>query len=171
MINIIKANSDHAGVIAKIGKQTFIESHGHSASVKDVNRFISKTYTTEAIGKELNNKHVQYHIIYFNEQVAGFSKIQLNTANDNIKELHITKLDKIYLLKEFYGLKLGLKLIDFIIEISKNNNQKGIWLAVWIENQRALNFYTNMGFNIVGAYNFKLSETHSNPNHIMYLEY
>ncbi|MEO9891128.1 GNAT family N-acetyltransferase [Aurantibacter sp.] len=171
MIVIVKANFEHVNDIVIIGKQTFIESHGNSASDEDVNKFNLKTYTKEAIKVDLENEKVQYHLIYFNNKVAGFSKIELDVSNENINQLKITKLDKIYLLEEFYGHKLGPKLFDHIVTKSKRNDQKGMWLAVWIENQRAIKFYSKMGFIIVGAYDFKLSETHSNPNHIMYLEY
>ncbi|MGV8946830.1 MAG: GNAT family N-acetyltransferase [Lutibacter sp.] len=171
MIQIIKATIEHSELIAEIGKQAFLESHGNSASEEDIHLFILKTYNTKAISKEFENPKVQYHIIYFNNKVAGFSKIELSSSNKNINDLEITKLDRLYLLKKFYGQNLGSKLFDFNIQLSKNNNQKGIWLAVWIENQRAINFYTKTGLEIVGEYNFKISETHSNPNHIMYLKY
>jgi len=75
------------------------------------------------------------------------------------------------LLQEHYGKNLGADLFNFNILLSKKNKQKGMWLAVWTENQRAINFYTKNGFTIVGSYDFKISENHSNPNHIMYLEY
>jgi ribosomal protein S18 acetylase RimI-like enzyme len=171
MIQIIKATIEHSELIAEIGKQSFLESHGNSASTDDINRYILKTYNKTAICKEFENPKVQYHIIYFNYKVAGFSKIELNTSNKDIHDLNVTKLDRLYLLKEYYGQKLGSKLFDFNIQLSKKHAQKGIWLAVWLENQRAINFYTKKKFKIVGEYNFKISETHSNPNHIMYLKY
>jgi ribosomal protein S18 acetylase RimI-like enzyme len=171
MIQIIKATIEHSELIAELGKQSFLESHGHCASMEDVNSFISKTYHKKAIFKEFENPKVQYHIIYFNYKVAGFSKIELNTANKNINDLNVTKLDRLYLLKEYYSQNLGSKLFDFNIQLSKKYNQKGIWLAVWVENQRAIKFYNLKGFKIVGEYNFKISETHANPNHIMYLNY
>ena len=171
MIQIIKATIEHSNLIAKIGKQTFLESHGNSASIEDINRFILKTYNKKAFCKEFENPNVQYHIIYFNNKVAGFSKIELNTSNKDITDLNITKLDRLYLLKKYYKQKLGSKLFDFNIQLSKKHHQKGIWLAVWIENQRAINFYKKNKFKIVGEYSFKISETHANPNHIMYLKY
>ncbi|RPD96210.1 GNAT family N-acetyltransferase [Aureibaculum marinum] len=170
-MKIIKASIEHSDVIAEIGKKSFLESHGNSASVEDINSFISKTYNQKSISKEFENTKIQYHIIYFNDKAAGFSKIELNTSNKYINALNITKLDRLYLLKEFYGQGLGSQLFDFNIKLSKKQNQKGIWLAVWVENKRALNFYTKIGFKIVGNYNFKISETHSNPNHIMFFKY
>ncbi|SDH35408.1 GNAT family N-acetyltransferase [Winogradskyella thalassocola] len=171
MIKIAKASIEHSELIAEIGKISFFESHGNSASAEDINSFISKTYNKETISKEFENAKAQYHLIYFNDKVAGFSKIELSTSNKDIDELDVTKLDRIYLLKEFYGQGLGSKLFDFNIELSKKQNQKGIWLAVWVENQRAISFYTKIGFQIAGKYDFKISETRSNPNHIMFLKY
>ena len=171
MIKIVKAHIEQAEVIAEIGRQSFLESHGNSASVEDVNRFILKTYTKEKISQEFENKNVLYHLLYFNDIIVGFSKIALSTANKDIQDLNVTKLDRLYLLKEFYGQNLGGELIDFNIELSKKHNQNGIWLAVWVKNQRAIKFYTKIGFKIVGKYNFKISETHSNPNHIMFFQY
>ncbi len=46
-----------------------------------------------------------------------------------------------------------------------------MWLFVWKENQRAVNFYDKAGFKIIGNYEFKLSKTHSNPNYQMFLKY
>ena len=171
MIQIIKANIGHSQLIAEIGKQAFWESHGHSASKEDISNFISKTYNKEAIKKEFENANIKYHLVYFNDKIAGFSKIELSTSNKDINDLNITKLDRLYLLKEFYGKNLGAELFEFNIELSKQNNENGIWLAVWKENQKAMNFYIKSGFKIVGEFNFKISETHSNPNHIMYLKY
>ncbi|MBU2929604.1 GNAT family N-acetyltransferase [Winogradskyella psychrotolerans] len=170
-MKIVKASIAHSELIAEIGKITFLESHGKSASAEDINSFIAKTYNKEAISKEFEDAKTQYHLIYFNDKVAGFSKIELSTPNKDITELDVTKLDRIYLLKAFYGQKLGSKLFDFNLHLSKQQNQKGIWLAVWVENERAINFYTSIGFQIVGKYNFKISETRSNPNHIMFLKY
>ena len=171
MIKIIKAETNHAALIAEIGEKTFWESHGISASKADINAFVSKTYTKEVLVKELENKNNTYHLIYYNSKLAGFSKIVVNTPNNNIKHKNVTKLDRFYLLKAFYGQKLGLKLFDFNVAFSKNNQQIGIWLAVWVENQRAINFYKKAGFKIVDEYDFQITPTHSNPNHIMYLKY
>jgi len=171
VIKIIKGKVEDCDLIAQISKKTFLESHGKSASKKDVDLFISTTYKKEILLKELNNPTIEYNLIYYKNKIAGYSKIEFNVANNNIEDKNITKLDRFYLLKEFYGQKLGAKLFDFNIELSKRNQQNGIWLAVWIENHKAIKFYTKVGFKIVGKYNFKISNTHSNPNHILFLGY
>jgi diamine N-acetyltransferase len=169
--SIAIANEKDSQVLAEIGKASFIESHGISASPKDINSYVSKTYTSDVFKAELSDEKNIYHIIYYNKLPAGYSKIIFNTPNSNIPTENITKLERLYLLKEFYNLKLGLELFNFSIELSKRNNQEGMWLFVWKENQRAVSFYKRVGFKITGSYDFKLTETHSNPNHQMFLKY
>jgi ribosomal protein S18 acetylase RimI-like enzyme len=171
MTSILKAKEEDIQLLTDIGKKTFIESHGHSAAEADINLYISKTYTPDVFKEELSDPKNIYHIIYYNQQPAGFSKIIFNSPHSNIKEENITKLERIYLLKEFYSLKLGAELLKYNIELSKQNKQAGMWLFVWKENPRAVNFYTKAGFEIIGSYDFKLTETHSNPNHQMFLKY
>lgn len=170
MIEFVKATTKDFKLLSNLSKQTFLESHGNSAPKKDVANFIHKTYNEAAYLDELENSENIYHILYFNNEIAGYSKIVLNSPNKNVANKNITKLDRFYLLKKFYGKQLGKTLLNFIIEIAKNNHQQGLWLAVWIENLKGIQFYKKTGFKPVGVYDFKLSETHANPNHIMYLK-
>jgi ribosomal protein S18 acetylase RimI-like enzyme len=171
MISIVKAKAEDFQLLADIGKVSFIESHGNSASPEVIDSYVNAKYNYDLFKQELNEPQNIYHIIYYDKQPAGYSKIILNSQHSNIQIESITKLERLYLLKEFYNLKIGLQLFDFNIEFSKQNNQKGIWLFVWKENQRAVSFYKKNGFEIIGSYDFKLTETHSNPNHQMLLMY
>lgn len=171
MNSIVKAKQEDFQLLCDIGKKSFIESHGDSASETDINEYANANYNSGKFTEELSYTKNIYHIIYHNEHPAGYSKIIFNSFHKNISMGNVTKLDRLYLLKEFYNLKLGLELFEFNIELSKQNNQAGMWLFVWKENQRAVNFYKRTGFKIIGDYDFKISETHSNPNYQMLLKY
>lgn len=171
MATIIKATQADFKLLAVIGKQTFIESHGHSAPKTDIDAYVAANYNHSYFQHELNDPENIYHIIYHDEEAAGYSKIIMNCPHPAIPSQHVTKLERIYLLKDFYALKLGAELFQFNMELSKNNKKAGMWLHVWKENPRAVSFYTRQGFTIIGSYDFKISETHSNPNHHMFLEY
>jgi len=171
MTEIIKATKEHCETLVRIAKTSFLEAHGKSASKEDIDAYVTKSFTPKAFLQELENPVNLYHILYYKKQAVGYSKIILNSENTNIEEQEITKMERLYLLQEFYGQNLGAALFDFNSKLSKEYKQKGMWLAVWIENHRAIKFYIKNGFSIVGSYDFKISETHSNPNHIMYLRY
>lgn len=170
MISIVKATEDDFHLLSEIAKQTFLASHGNCAKPEDVDRYIAEKNNPGIFEKELSDKENIYHLLYYNGRLAGYSKIILNVPYTNSKIGAITKLERLYMLKDFYNLKLGIALFEFNVGLAKQNNQQGIWLYVWIENQRAVNFYKKCGFTIIGSYDFKISETHSNPNHQMFLK-
>jgi ribosomal protein S18 acetylase RimI-like enzyme len=171
MIRIIKAASDDYALLADIGKQTFIESHGHSAPAADIASYVLATYSHDSFKNELANGNNIYHKILYADRLAGYSKLIFNSPHNSIPFPNVTKLERIYLLKDFYDLKLGLALLTYNIELSKKNGQSGMWLFVWKENERAVNFYSKNGFKITGSYDFSISASHSNPNHQLLLTY
>lgn len=171
MTTIKKPNETHAGLLARIGKTSFIESHGHSASWADISKYVDETYTEDIFAADLQQEKNIYHIIYSGENPAGYSKIVLNEEGPGIQLRNITKLERLYLLEEYHDQKLGLKLLQFNIDLSRQNGQAGMWLYTWKENHRAVNFYKRNGFEIIGGHDFKLTETHANPNHQMLLIY
>jgi ribosomal protein S18 acetylase RimI-like enzyme len=171
LFQIIRATTKDAKLLSKVGKASFLVAHGHSASKEDIKNYVALNFSEDNFLLELENPENLYFLISYNNKIAGYSKIVLNTVNENITATNTTLLSRIYLLKEFYGLHLGKELLNFNVNFSKQNKQSGIWLAVWIENKRAINFYQKMGFLKVGKYDFKISETHYNPNHILYLEF
>ncbi len=169
MVSIVKANEQHAKLLTELARLTFLESHGHSAGKKDTDKYIAEKYTEPVLKTELQNRDNIYHILYENDTPAGFSKILLNSPYESAERKNIAKLERIYFLQAFYNTGYGQQLFDFNINLIKQNNQAGIWLYVWKENPRAVAFYKRNGFVIIGSYDFKISETHSNPNHQMLL--
>lgn len=168
---IRKIAPNEAPILAEIAVKTFVESHGASASATDIQAYIAEKYTVQQFEIELNNPANLYYFICVDDQIAGFSKLIMNIPFNEQSEGNFAKLERLYLLEEFYDLKLGHELFQFNCELVRQHSQKGIWLFVWTENQRAIRFYTKAGFEIVGSHNFKISENHSNPNHQLLLQF
>ena len=171
MISIIKATESDYNSIASIGKVSVADSHIGSCTDEEMNDYLEKNYNSDTIKKELNDVSNIYYLINYDGKTAGFSKIILNAKHPNIAAENVTKLDRIYLLKEYYGLKLGLELLNFNIELSKSNNQSGMWLYTWVENKRAIDFYLKTGFEIIGNHKFYVTTTHYNLSHQMMLNF
>lgn len=171
MISIKKATINDAQLLSEISTKSFLTAHGHSAPKKDIDNYVAANFSAENFTSELKNTDNQYYIITHKNKIAGYSKVVFNQKNKNISKNNTTYMSRLYLLKEFYGLGLGKKLFDFNVQLCKNNKQTGIWLAVWVENKKAINFYKKIGFQKVGNFDFKISETHANPNHILFLDF
>lgn len=170
-ISIIKAGVEHCDILADLAARTFLESHGHSGPAEDINTYVREKYTFEILAQELSDKKNIYHLITFNNIPAGFSKIIYDVSHPEIPISNATKLERIYVLKEFYDQKLGWHLYLHNEKLSRANNQGGMWLYVWKQNDRAVKFYRKLGFREAGSFDFPISPTHSNPNFRMYLAF
>ena len=171
MLAIKKATLKNASLLSKLSIAAFIPAHGHSAPKEVVDAYIAANFSEENFRKELSNPKFQYHILYYKEKIAGFSKVIFNQKNEHVVDKNTTKMERLYLLQEFYNLGLGKELLNFNSTLAKENKQAGIWLFVWIENSKAITFYKKMGFKEAGIGNFVLSPTKSNPNYILYLKF
>ena len=171
MIHIQKASIHDAKILSEVGFHSFKSAHGHSAPKKDIEEYMSQNFTENVFFKELSNEKNQFYWIKYNEDIVGYTLVIFDKKD---AQIHVEKpayLSRIYLLEAYYGLGLGKQLFDFIKSICTENKQSGIWLNVWAENQRAINFYKKMGFKIVGKSDYQISATHSNPNHVMFLQF
>ncbi len=171
LVTINRAEEKDIELLAYLGKETYLQSHSNSGNFDEIIFFLELNYSPEKLKAELLHSDNYFHFIYYNNKPSGFSKIIFNAIHPNIEIQNVTELDKLYLLQEFYGHKLGFELLNFNIQFSKNNLQAGMWLYVWEENHKAITFYTRNNFEIIGNHDFKISETRTNPNYHMLLRY
>ncbi len=168
---IYKAGLEDAKLLSEIGAETFIVSHKDSAPAHELDTYMRKIYSEDTITNELANPVNIYHIIKHENNIAGFSKMELSMKHPAIEAENVSKMDQIYLLDSFHGLKLGAKLLQYNIEYSKSCGQNGMWLIVWVGNTTAISFYEKFGFHVVTRDEFHLTDTHLSPCLIMLLKY
>jgi ribosomal protein S18 acetylase RimI-like enzyme len=171
MVSMKRLTPADAALLARIGGRSLLESHGHSAPGQMMQAYADKSFSEEACRAELRDEKNIFHAVFYNSQPAGYSKIILAAPHPAVALRPVTKLERLYLLKEFYGLELGQRLLQQANVFSKENGDKGVWLEVWKGNDRAIRFYEKQGFQTVGETAFVLTDTHTNPAWVMLMEY
>lgn len=171
MTRITPATIQDLETLTQVGRKSLLESHGHSAPAVVMQAYVDEKFTESALEKELFDPQNIFHIIWHNHQPAGYSKIIYRQSLPQVPQKNITKMERLYLLQEYYSLKLGQQLLQFNIDLSKQEGEAGMWLYVWKENERAMRFYTRAGFKIIGDGWFRLTDEHANPNWQMLLTY
>ncbi|HEX8462909.1 MAG TPA: GNAT family N-acetyltransferase [Segetibacter sp.] len=171
MVSFKSLTPADAALLAEIGRVSLLESHGHSSPQEVMHAYVNKNFSKDACSFELANLSNIFFAVYYNNQPAGYSKIIYNTLHPAISLVPVTKLERLYLLKEFYNLKLGHLMLQQAIENSKSAGDKGMWLEVWKGNERAVCFYQKQGFQTVSETHFRLTTTHANPAWVMMVEY
>lgn len=169
-ISIKPFSSSEVESLAELSQKTFLESHGHSAEAEDIEKYIATYFNTKTLSEALATPRNHYSKIYVDNQLAGYSKLIVNEPHPLSEISPLSKFERLYLLKDFYGLGLGENLLAHNLELAKKHNQKGLWLFVWTENKKALKFYQKNDFKTIGEHDFKISDRHSNPNYMMFKE-
>ena len=112
--------------------------------------------STEELNAELNDKNSEFYFSEFNEKIIGYLKVNIGQSQTNTKDKNALEIERIYVLKEIYGKKVGQSLYEKAIKLAEENNAEYIWLSVWEENLRAIRFYKKNGFVPFDKHIFKL---------------
>lgn len=171
MVSIVRLAPADAELLARIGRKSLLESHGHSAPPEVMQEYANKSFSGEVCRTELLNEDNIFHALFYNGEPAGYSKIIFHSPHPAVPLQPVTKLERLYLLNEFYGLKLGHQLLQQAIDLSKAAGERGMWLDVWKGNERAIRFYQKQGFETVGESEFVLTASRVNPIWVMLLRY
>lgn len=166
-ISIEAFGKDDIETLAKISRETFVQSHGHSADAEAISAYVNAQFTTTILSEAIQDPTIHYSKIRVDGALAGYSKLILNSPNTNTKLAPIAKFERVYLLKKYYGLGLGKALLTHNLNLAQQHQQKALWLYVWTENDKGLAFYKKHDFKTIGTHDFKISTNHYNPNYVM----
>ncbi len=155
-IDIEKVTINDIDQLQKIGRQTFYETFSESNTEENMESYLENGFSTDKLKTELNDKNAEFYFAKIDEIIIGYLKLNFGQSQTELKDDKALEIERIYVLKEFHGKKVGQILYDKAIEIAKNKNADYVWLGVWEENPRAINFYKKNGFEEFDKHIFKL---------------
>jgi ribosomal protein S18 acetylase RimI-like enzyme len=145
-IKIEQINHSHIAALQQIGRQTFSETFAESNTAENMAKYLEEAYSHEKLSAELNNPNSFFYFAMLGEKVIGYLKINMSGSQTELKDNDALEIERIYVLKDYHGKKVGQLLFDKAIAIAKQQHLAYVWLGVWEENKRALQFYTKNGF-------------------------
>ena len=119
-------------------------------------KYLEEELSKEKLTSELKDNNSEFYFAKNENTLIGYLKLNFSEAQTEIKDENSLEIARIYILKEFQGKRFGQILFDKVIELAKAKKKKFIWLGVWEENQKAINFYRKNGFVEFGKHIFKL---------------
>ncbi len=139
-----------------IGRQTFAETFAESNSAENMTKYLEEAYAHEKLSSELNEPNSLFYLASFQDEIIGYLKLNFGAAQTEIKDNNALEIERIYVVKAFHGQKFGQLLYNKAIEVAKEKKVNYIWLGVWEENHRAIQFYTKNGFKAFDKHVFIL---------------
>lgn len=157
-INIKKCTLEDLHKLQEISYETFDETFKHQNSPENMNAYLEKAFNLKQLEKELANLSSHFYFIYFNNEVAGYVKVNMNDAQSEEMGEELLEIERIYIKSTFQKHGLGKYLLNRAIEIAMEHNKKKIWLGVWEKNENAIAFYKKMEFVQAGAHSFYMGD-------------
>ncbi len=157
-IDIIKITINDIDKLQKIGRQTFYETFSESNTEENMKSYLENGFSTDKIKAELSDENAEFYFAKIDEKVIGYLKLNFGQSQTELKDDKALEIERIYVLKEFHGKKVGQILYNKATEIAKHKNADYVWLGVWEENLKAINFYKKNGFLEFDRHIFKLGE-------------
>ncbi|SHM36894.1 GNAT family N-acetyltransferase [Flavobacterium xanthum] len=155
-IEIQKATLNDLEILQKLSIQTFTETFAAVNTPDNITNYINDSFNTQQLTTELSNTNSMFYLAYSNRVAVGYLKINFGDAQTETHDQNALEVHRIYVLQTFHGKNIGQLLLNQAKKIAENNGVASIWLGVWEENYRALQFYAKNGFVVFDQHVFTL---------------
>jgi ribosomal protein S18 acetylase RimI-like enzyme len=154
---IKQADNGDAAMLSLLGRITFAETFGHlfERHPDDLRAYLDATFGVAKITASLCKRENTYWLALREGLPIGYAKLKAPSAAPGKDAAKAAQLQKIYLLREFLGQKLGGGMLEAVIQ-SATPGSELIWLDVLQENGRAIRFYERHGFQPIGQDTYRI---------------
>lgn len=157
-INIKKCTLKDLHQLQEISYETFNETFKDQNSAENMIAYLERAFNLNQLEKELSNISSEFFFVYFENEVAGYLKINSNDAQSEEMGEEALEIERIYIKTKFQKHGLGKYLLTKALEIAMERHKKEIWLGVWEKNENAIAFYKKMGFVQTGVHSFTMGD-------------
>jgi diamine N-acetyltransferase len=157
-INIKPCTIEDLSLLQEISYETFIETFKEQNSPENMDAYLERAFNLNQLEKELSTFSSQFFFVYFNTEVAGYLKVNIQEAQSENMGDDSLEIERIYIRAKFQKLGLGKHLINKAIEIAEEQKKNKIWLGVWEKNENAIAFYKKLGFVQAGSHSFFMGD-------------
>jgi GNAT superfamily N-acetyltransferase len=153
-IYVARADASQSGLISELARKTFIETYADLSNPDNLQLYVESHFTEELINEEFTNPAFRFYIAWINNTAVGFTKIRKDRQPKGITGKRCLEIERIYVLQEFQGFSIGKELMKLAKQIAKDEGDQVIWLQVWQQNEKAIQFYRKSGFVVYETHTF-----------------
>ncbi len=166
MIDIRDASTDDCLLIRQLASQIWEPTYGHILSPEQLDYMFEWMYSEESLKKQMTGLGHRFFIASSDGRPCGYVSVER-------QDEQLFHIQKIYVLPEMQGKKIGRLLIEkafsYIKGITGDGNKTVVELNVNRQN-KALDFYKRMGFNIARSGDFPIGNGYLMNDYIMAIE-
>ncbi|KAG0279943.1 hypothetical protein BGZ96_001764 [Linnemannia gamsii] len=158
-MNLRQATADDASVLAELGALTFTHTFGAMYTPKDLQDFLTTTYTVEKHLVPLADSRESFWLVEDESgQAMAFGWAgACHLPVDNL-ESNAGQIKRIYVHPDHQGKKLGSRLIKRMLDWLGDEGFEHLYIGVWSENYGAHRLYARYGFEKFAEYDFPVGD-------------
>jgi diamine N-acetyltransferase len=157
-IRLTQCTREDLHKLQEISYETFTDTFKEQNTPENMNAYLEKAFNLKQLEDELNNTSSEFFFVFFNNELAGYLKVNINDAQSEDMGNEALEVERIYIKRDFQKHGLGKYLLNKAIEVAKVHNKIKVWLGVWEKNENAIAFYKKLGFVEVGAHSFYMGD-------------
>ncbi len=155
-LTIRYATEDDAALIADISRQTFCETFASFNSKVNMDIFMNIQFAKRRLILEAGMPENVFLLAYRDDEIAGYAKLRDTKHPKTLGTINAIEIARLYVMAPLIGKGVGKLLMEKSLEIAKEKDKDTLWLGVWKENKKAIDFYTYWGFSIFDECDFIL---------------
>ena len=155
-IDIKRVTLNDIDQLQKISRQTFSETFSAGNTEENMKKYLEEVFSMEKLTAELSNPNSEFYLAVLDNNAIGYLKLNFGQSQTELQDDKALEIERIYVLQEFHGKKVGQLLYEKAMQIARQKNADYVWLGVWEENPKAINFYKKNGFVEFDKHIFKL---------------
>jgi ribosomal protein S18 acetylase RimI-like enzyme len=157
-IEIKKVTLSDINELQTISRQTFFETFADVNTESDMEKYLNENFSRDKLKGELIVPDSEFYFASIHNKVIGYLKLNFGQAQTELKDPQALEIERIYVLKELHGKKVGQILYDTALQTATRSKADYLWLGVWEKNLRAISFYKKNGFVEFDKHIFKLGD-------------
>jgi diamine N-acetyltransferase len=156
---IRRAAPEDAAAMARIARETFVETFGHLYPPADLSAFLDAAYAEGKIRDELADRQCAGWLVEADGQTVGYAQAGPCALPHPDVGPTCGELKRLYLLRGWQGGGLGGRLLDQALAWLERDGPRDLYVGVWSENHGAQRLYARLGFEKIGEYGFPVGAT------------
>lgn len=153
-----KCSHENLEILQEISIETFNDTFKEQNSPENMQAYLERAFNLEQLKNELSNMYSEFFLLYYNDELAGYLKVNSNDAQSEKMGDESLEIERIYVKNKFQKHGIGKYLLNKAIEIAMKRNKKKIWLGVWEKNENAIAFYKKMEFVHTDSHSFYMGD-------------
>jgi ribosomal protein S18 acetylase RimI-like enzyme len=155
-LKIKYATEEDASLIAEISRLTFFETFSPSNLKVNMDIFMNVQFTKGRLMLEVGQPENVFLLAYNDSNVAGYAKLRDTRHPKQLGSSNALEIARLYAMPGMIGKGVGRLLMQEALKIASAKKKEVVWLGVWKQNQKAIDFYTKWGFTIFDQCDFIL---------------